>query len=89
MKIRISQTALAAIETKQERSADGLPALMFELRKLSGFSQQDVADVLGMKRVSITNMENGKQPITFSNLDKFAEHLGLEVRVEIVAKELE
>lgn len=32
------------------------------LRKEAGFSQEEIADFLGLTRVSVTNMECGRQP---------------------------
>lgn len=39
-------------------------------RKSSGFSQQDVANYLGVTRVSIINIEAGRQGVTLDNLWK-------------------
>jgi Predicted transcriptional regulators len=53
-------------------------------------SQEDLAEVLGLKRTSITNIERGNQKPTLDTLYRLCEHFGLEVsevvpRVEEVA----
>jgi DNA-binding XRE family transcriptional regulator len=46
-------------------------------------SQGDLAEILGLQRTSITNIERGKQKPTLDTLYRLCEHFGLEM-VEVV-----
>ncbi len=60
-----------------------LTEIFCELRHLWGMTQGEVATAVGLSRTSVTNIETGKQGVTLEVLDKLANHLGLEVVVEI------
>lgn len=42
-------------------------------------SQQQLADILGLTRTSITNIEQGNQKITLDTVYKFCEHFRIDV----------
>lgn len=42
-------------------------------------SQEDLAQVLNLKRTSITNIESGQQRLTLEAIYRLCEHFGLEV----------
>lgn len=42
-------------------------------------SQEDLAEVLGLKRTSVTNIELGNQKPTLDTLYRLCEHFGLEI----------
>jgi DNA-binding XRE family transcriptional regulator len=42
-------------------------------------SQADLAEILGLKRTSITNIENGNQRPTLDTLYRLCEHFALEI----------
>lgn len=86
MRAEITNTAKAAIEPKQEATLDGVASLMLEIRKLAGMTQGDVAEIIGLGRTSVTNIEKGNQPATVENLELLAAHLGLEVVVTVREK---
>ena len=52
-----------------------------QLRKAKGVTQQEVADYLGVNRVSYTDYENGKNKISPERLSKLADYFGVSVDV--------
>lgn len=42
-------------------------------------SQEDLAQILDLKRTSITNIESGRQKMTVDTLYRLCEHFGLEI----------
>ena len=48
-----------------------------ELIKEKGYTQQELADKLGISRVGLTQLVNGKP--SYPTLEKFAEALGVEM----------
>jgi transcriptional regulator with XRE-family HTH domain len=55
-------------------------AAMRTSREAVGMSQSVLASSLGLSRTSVTNIENGKQPISIHHLYLAAAALGLSVR---------
>jgi transcriptional regulator with XRE-family HTH domain len=47
-------------------------------RKRAGISQEKLAEVLGLTRTSVTNIECGRQPIQLHTLYAIADALGIE-----------
>jgi len=56
------------------------------LRKIRRLTQQQLADRCGLSRVSITNIELGRQTLSERSLNSIAEALGYEVQVKFVLK---
>lgn len=54
-----------------------------ELRVTEGFTQQQVADAIGITRTSITNIEQGRQPISIQHAINMLDHLGYEIELTI------
>ena len=48
-----------------------------ELRRSKGESQQDIADFLGVSRVTYTRYENGSREPDFDTISKFANYFGV------------
>lgn len=46
-----------------------------QLRKVHKITQSELANILGLSRPSICNIEKGHQTLTFSNLEKICEEL--------------
>jgi transcriptional regulator with XRE-family HTH domain len=88
MKISIDAAARVAIAPKPETPADlnAASALMRELREVAGMKQKDVADLLGISQGTIANMEKGEKGVTFDQLEQLADHLGVEIVIEVRAK---
>ena len=58
---------------------------VFELRSSLKLSQQDFADKSGLKRGTISEIENGKKPST-STLNKIAKAFNCELQINFVKK---
>ena len=52
---------------------------MKKIRLEKGMSQGDICRELGLDRAYISNVENGKQNLTLSTMDKVAMALGVNV----------
>lgn len=46
-----------------------------ELRKSKGYTQEEFANKIGLSRVSIVNIENGRQQVSMKNLYTICKHL--------------
>lgn len=65
-----------------ERAHNGLlrlPNAIFEMRKSIGFSQDDFANMLGMTRRQISEIESGKANPTIETLNRIGRLFGFEV----------
>lgn len=51
-----------------------------ELRKQSNYTQEQVAELLGIYQKQVGNIETGTTFTTMTNLEKFAEVFGVEVK---------
>jgi len=58
-----------------------LGARIAEERKLSSLTQQDLGDAIGLSRTSVTNIENGRQPLQVYTLMRIAARLKVPVEV--------
>lgn len=52
---------------------------MKKIRLVNGMSQGDICRKLGLDRAYISNVENGKQNLTLSTMEKVAKVLGVSV----------
>jgi transcriptional regulator with XRE-family HTH domain len=58
-------------------------------------SQQELAEILGLKRTSVTNIEQGNQKPTLETLYRICDHFGVEIGevmprlVEVLATKIE
>ena len=53
-------------------------ALLQKKRKERKLTQHNLADLVGLGRTSVTNIEKGRQPVTLQLLFEFAKGLGLQ-----------
>jgi len=63
---------------------DEIASSLKALRKMRGMTQQQVSDLTGLSRTSITNIENGRQSVTPESVKKIARALGYKPRVLFV-----
>lgn len=56
-------------------------------RRQSGFTQDDVEEQLGINRVAISNIENGKSKIDSITLKKFADLYGFSIEFFLESEE--
>ena len=83
MKVTLTKEARATIKPKPVKNHSSLAKLLLELRLQANMSQSDVAEVIGLTRTSVTNMEVGRQPVTIETVDSLAQHLGLELVITV------
>lgn len=57
----------------------GLKEKIFELRDIKGITQEELAEMIGLKRSIISKYENGKRIPKLKTLEKLAEALGVPV----------
>jgi transcriptional regulator with XRE-family HTH domain len=63
---------------------NGLGQTIKALRKLRGMTQAQLAELAGVERTSITNIERGNQTLTVLTINAIAAALGYQVRVQFV-----
>lgn len=51
-----------------------------ELRKLKGWSQEELADKVGLHRTYVGTVERGEQNVSIDNIEKLAKSLGVSVQ---------
>ncbi|HED37970.1 MAG TPA: XRE family transcriptional regulator [Ignavibacteria bacterium] len=54
---------------------------MKKIRLEKGMSQGDICRALGLDRAYISNIENGKQNLTISTMEKVAKALGVNIDI--------
>ncbi len=82
-----SENFSAVIEQyKQELSTDIVDELV-RIRKEKKMTQQDIADITGMKRPNIARIEGRKFTPTLDVLVRYAEGLGMKLHMELRQKE--
>jgi transcriptional regulator with XRE-family HTH domain len=59
-----------------------------ELRLKHALAQAEVAELCGLSRASITNIESGTQKLTLKTLEALADALGYEVTIKFIRKGL-
>lgn len=63
-----------------------LPNRLFELRRLRGLSQQDLADRAGCSKMHVSGMERGKRELSLTMMRRLAQALDVSV-AELLARE--
>ena len=59
-------------------------AILKQIRKSAGFTQQELANKLHTKKSAISRMENHAEDIKLSTLIKIASYLGKNVNIDIL-----
>jgi transcriptional regulator with XRE-family HTH domain len=80
-------TQRAEASRTEEDKTFGLGAIIRQVRLRRELTHQELADMVGLTRTSITNIENGKQSLQLSTLIGLAEALQMEVEVNLKPKE--
>jgi transcriptional regulator with XRE-family HTH domain len=62
----------------------GLGELLKSLRLFEGMTQADVAEATGYSRTSVTNIEAGRQGVTFDQLVLMMRMIGYDMHIELV-----
>ena len=84
----LGRKVFAQIEQHQREFSDVVTALK-EARESRGLSLQDVSDRSGITRPSLSLLENGKGNPTLETIQKLANVLGLQLKLEIKKLESE
>ena len=71
------------VELEAKRISDRLVDTMISYRKQMNLTQQNVADVTGIKRANIARIEGKKYLVSLESLLKYAECLNLDVCIEL------
>lgn len=71
------------VELEAKRISDRLVDTMISYRKQLNMTQQNVADVTGIKRANIARIEGKKYLVSLESLLKYAECLNLDVCIEL------
>ena len=71
------------VEIEAKRMSDDLVDKLVSYRRQLNMTQQDVADVTGIKRANIARIEGKKFYVSWESLLKYAESLNLDVCVEL------
>lgn len=83
MQVYDEQEQNLIIKYKQKQARKNLAAQYVESRKNKKMSQQEVADIIGVKRPNITRFENGSYNPTLDMLVKIAEALDMELDIRL------
>ena len=71
------------VEIEAKKMSDDLVDKLVAYRRQLNMTQQDVADVTGIKRANIARIEGKKFYVSWESLLKYAECLNLDVCVEL------
>lgn len=72
------------IEVETKAFASRIVEALINERKRKGITQQDIADITGMKAPNITRIESRKFTPTLDVLLRYARAVGKELRFELV-----
>lgn len=64
-------------EEQKQAIRDRIGVRIYNLRKLKGYTQQELADRAGIQRTHLGRIENGKYAVTFETIQAIAEALGM------------
>ena len=69
--------------TLKERLITELPSIITEYKIVSGLTQKELSEMLGLKEQQLQRYEaDGFKSVTFKNLLKFLDLIGLEIRIK-------
>jgi transcriptional regulator with XRE-family HTH domain len=64
----------------------GIGKLLQQIRKMRGWTQDELADAVHIDRSSIAGIEAGRQPLTVEKLQAMVRALGMDLEVTITPK---
>lgn len=71
------------VEIEAKRISDSLVDTMIAYRKKLNMTQQEVADMTGIKRANIARIEGKRYLVSLESLLRYAECLNLDVSIEL------
>lgn len=72
------------IELRKKEYTDSIVQMLIEERKRLGLTQQDVADLSGMKAPNVTRIESKKYSPSLDVLMRYARVVGKEINLTLV-----
>lgn len=77
------------IEQEKKRISKDIIMQLCMLRKKMGLTQQQVADLTGIKRANIARIEGQKYTPTLDVLVKLADSMGMSLEIQLVKKQVQ
>ncbi len=74
---------------KQKKVRQNIINQYIEYRKIRNLTQEDLADIMGIKRPNISRFETGQYNPSLDLLVKMAESMDLEIRIDLIDKQEE
>lgn len=89
MKIDLDTSSVKPINGRAEKvpASSSLGQTMLVLRESACMTQEEVGQVIGAPRTTVTKYETGKTRVDLDQLTKLASYLGLEVVITIKKKQ--
>ena len=75
------------IKASEEKMSVAVGRVFKQTRRELGLTQQEVADVSGVKRPNIARLESGKHSPTIDMLQRIAQSMGMEIEIHLFEKE--
>ena len=75
------------IEQKRKQITDEIVTSLIAERKRLGLTQQDIADISGMKAPNVTRIESRKYSPSLDVLMRYADALGKSIKMDLVDEE--
>lgn len=72
---------------KQKKVRQNIINQYIEYRKIRNLTQEDLADIMGIKRPNISRFETGQYNPSLDLLVKMAESMDLEIRIDLIDKQ--
>lgn len=80
-------TNVYVIKAYQEKMSVAVGRMYKQARKEMGLTQQEVADVSGVKRPNIARLESGKHSPTVYMLNRIADSMGMDMEIHLIERE--
>lgn len=65
---------------------NGIGGIIKAMRRQCGMTQKQLADMVGLERTSITNIERGNQVLSVTTITSIADALGCDVKVRFIRR---
>ena len=80
-------TNVYVIKAYQEKMSVAVGRMYKQARREMGLTQQEVADVSGVKRPNIARLESGKHSPTVDMLNRIADSMGMDMEIHLIERE--
>lgn len=79
-------SSIYVIRAYQEKMSVAVGRMYKRARKEMGFTQQEVADVSGVKRPNIARLESGKHSPTVDMLNRIADSMDMDMEIHLIER---